>query len=71
MPADFKTMEVGMTGNADKVLGAMKKAAKPLRPGDIAGMTGLSKDDVAKAVAELKKADKITSPKRCFWEPAG
>jgi len=59
-----------MAGNADKVLAAMKKAGEPVRPGDVAEMTGLSKDEVAKAIDELKKADKIISPKRCFWAPA-
>jgi biotin operon repressor len=59
-----------MAGNAEAVLKAMKKAAEPVRPGDIAEMTGLSKDDVGKAINELKKAGKISSPRRCFWEPA-
>ena len=59
-----------MAGNADKVLSAIKKAGEPVRPGDVADATGLSKEDVAKAINELKKANKIVSPKRCFWAPA-
>ena len=57
-----------MPASDDTVLKAMKKAAKPLHPGDIVELTGLSKDEVAGALNALKKDGKITSPKRCFWE---
>lgn len=59
-----------MAGVEDKVLQAMKKAGKPVRPGDVAEMTGLDKDEVSKAINALKKDGKIISPKRCFWAPA-
>jgi len=52
-----------------KVLEAMQKAGKPLSSGEIAGLTGLDKKDVDKAMNQLKKEEKITSPKRCYWEP--
>jgi DNA-binding MarR family transcriptional regulator len=48
----------------------MKKAGKPLRPGDVAELTGLDKDEVSKAINALKKDGKVVSPKRCFWSPA-
>jgi len=48
----------------------MKKAGEPVRPGDIAEMTGLDKEAVSKALNALKKDGKIMSPKRCFWSPA-
>ncbi|NVM21722.1 MAG: transcriptional regulator [Desulfobacterales bacterium] len=51
------------------VLSKMKEAGKPVRPGDIAKMTGLDKDEVSKILSELKKSGKITSPKRCFYAP--
>jgi len=51
------------------VLSEMKKAGKPVRPGDIVKLTGLDKDDVSKIISELKKSGKITSPKRCFYAP--
>lgn len=51
------------------ILEAMKKAGKPLRPGDIAKLTGISKEEVSKLIKELKKEGKITSPKRCFYAP--
>ena len=63
--------EVGaMAGVKDKVLQAMKKAGEPVRPGDIAEMTGLDKDAVSMALNALKKDGKIMSPRRCFWAPA-
>jgi biotin operon repressor len=53
-----------------KVLNAMKKAGKPVRPGEVAKMLGEDSKNVSKAINELKKQGKIVSPKRCFWEPA-
>ena len=53
----------------DKVLDAMKKAGKPVRPGDVAKMLGVDGKEVSKALTTLKKAGKISSPKRCFYEP--
>ncbi|TCO04065.1 helix-turn-helix domain-containing protein [Natronoflexus pectinivorans] len=55
--------------NVAKVLDAMKKAAKPLKAGEIAELAGLDKGSVDAAMKELKKEEKIVSPKRCFWEP--
>jgi len=52
-----------------KVLDAMKKAGKPVRPGDIAKIIKADSKDVSKAVESLKKAGKIKSPKRCYYEP--
>jgi len=52
-----------------KVLSAMKKAGKPVRPGDVAEMTGLDKGEVSRAFKTLKADDIICSPKRCFYEP--
>ncbi len=52
------------------ILEAMKKAGKPLRPGEVADLTGLPKNEVSKIIKELKKRGKITSPKRCYYAPA-
>lgn len=52
------------------VMEAMKKAGKPLRPGDIAKMTGLESKEVSKIIAELKKKGKVIVPKRCYYAPA-
>ena len=53
-----------------KVLEALKKAGKPLRPGDIAKEIGADPKEVGKAIDALKKAGKINSPKRCFYAPS-
>ncbi|MCP4691087.1 MAG: transcriptional regulator [Desulfobacterales bacterium] len=51
----------------DKVLEAMKKAGKPVRPGEVAKEIGEESKDVSKAIAKLKKAGKVISPKRCYY----
>ncbi|HAF30401.1 MAG TPA: MarR family transcriptional regulator [Bacteroidales bacterium] len=54
--------------NTQKVFDAMKKAAKALKAGEIAEITGLDKKDVDKAMKNLKKEEKIVSPKVCYWQ---
>lgn len=58
-----------MADKTEMVLSEMKRAGKPVRPGDIVKMTGLDKDDVSKILKDLEKSGKITSPKRCFYAP--
>ncbi|RLB41608.1 MAG: transcriptional regulator [Deltaproteobacteria bacterium] len=53
-----------------KVLDAMKKAGKPVRPGDIAKILGVDSKEVSKAISELKKKGKVMSPKRCYYSPS-
>jgi DNA-binding MarR family transcriptional regulator len=53
----------------EMVLEAMKKAGKPVRPGDIAKITGLDSKDVSRIIKELKKEGKVHSPKRCYYAP--
>ena len=48
----------------------MKTAGKPLRPGEIAELSGLPKDEVSKILKILKKEGKVDSPKRCFYAPS-
>ncbi len=50
------------------ILEAMKKANKPLRPGEIAEMTGIDKKEVEKTIKQLVSEEKIYSPKRCFYQ---
>lgn len=50
-----------------KVLSAMKKAGKPVRPGDLAKTMGMESKDVSKVIQELKKQGKVISPKRCYY----
>ena len=51
----------------DKVLKALKEAGKPVRPGDVAKALGVESKEVSKAIASLKKAGKVISPKRCYY----
>jgi predicted transcriptional regulator len=51
-----------------KVLSAMKKAGKPVRPGEVAKIIGEDSKAVSKAIGELKKQGKVHSPKRCYYE---
>jgi predicted Zn-ribbon and HTH transcriptional regulator len=53
----------------EKVLHVMKKAGEPLNAGKVVDMTGLERKEVDKAMNELKKSERIVSPKRCYWEP--
>jgi Mn-dependent DtxR family transcriptional regulator len=50
-----------------KVLNAMKKAGKPVRPGEVAKMIGEENKDVSKTIGDLKKKGKVISPKRCYY----
>ena len=53
-----------------KVLETMRQAAQPLNAGKIAELSGLNRKEVDKAMKQLKDEGAITSPKRCFWQPA-
>ena len=58
-----------MGDNKNIVLETMKKAGKPMRPGDIAKITGIDSKEVSKIIKELKEEGKVFSPKRCFYSP--
>ena len=53
-----------------KVLDAMKKAGKPVRPGEVAKMIGEESKAVSKIISSLKKKGKVVSPKRCYYIPS-
>ena len=53
----------------DKIIEAMKKAGKPMRPGEIAEAIGQDSKDVSKALASMKKKGQVESPKRCYYAP--
>ena len=50
-----------------KVLAAMKKAGKPVRPGEVAKMIGEESKEVSKVISKLKKSGEVISPKRCYY----
>ncbi|RZB35834.1 MAG: hypothetical protein SRB2_02759 [Desulfobacteraceae bacterium Eth-SRB2] len=53
-----------------KVLNAMKKAGKPVRPGEVADMIGEESQAVSKIISSLKNKGKVVSPKRCYYIPS-
>ncbi len=58
-----------MSDEAEKVYKAFVEAGKPLRPGDVAEMTGIEKTKVSKIIKTLRTEGKIHSPKRCYYAP--
>ena len=54
----------------EKVLEVMRTEGQPLNAGKIAELGTLDRKAVDKAMAQLKKEEKIVSPKRCYWVPA-
>lgn len=52
------------------VLEAMKKAGKPVRPGDVAKSVDMDSKEVSKVIDSLKKKGMIVSPKRCYYAPS-
>ncbi len=59
-----------MDKTAEKILAAMKKAGKPVKPGDLAKELGLDAKEVSKIIAQLKSEGTVISPKRCYYSPA-
>ena len=53
----------------EQVLKVLKEAGKPMRPGDVAKILGVESKVVSEAIAALKKAGKVDSPKRCYYAP--
>ena len=54
--------------NVDIVLNKMKELDAPVNASTLVKETGLEKKDVDKAMAQLKKEEKIFSPVRCKWQ---
>ncbi|MEG0238005.1 MAG: ArsR family transcriptional regulator [Clostridium sp.] len=50
-----------------KIIEALNDSENPLKVSEIAEITGIDKKEVDKAIKELKKEEKIISPKRCFY----
>lgn len=53
---------------AELVIRTLETSDQPLRPGEIADKAGIDKAEVEKAIKQLKKEEKIHSPKRCFYD---
>ncbi|AIY82818.1 hypothetical protein I3900191A7_05380 [Clostridium baratii] len=50
-----------------KIIEALENAENPLKVSEIVEITGLDKKDIDKAIKEMKKEEKIISPKRCYY----
>lgn len=50
------------------VLKALRESGKPMKAGEIADLTGTDKGEIDKAIKKLKKEEKISSPKVCYYE---
>jgi predicted transcriptional regulator len=59
-----------MQDNEKIVLDAMKKAGKPVRPGDVAKSVEMDSKEVSKIIDALKKKGMVVSPKRCYYAPS-
>lgn len=64
-----KTIKNYIMNTQKTVLDTLKKAAKPLKAGEIIELSGLKKAEVDSAMKTLKESGDIVSPKRCYWEP--
>jgi Mn-dependent DtxR family transcriptional regulator len=58
-----------MEDKEQMVLDAMKKAGKPVRPGDVAKSLEMDSKEVSKIIDSLKKKGTVSSPKRCYYAP--
>ena len=54
--------------NVEIVFNKMKELNEPVNATTLAKETGLDKKEVDKAMATLKKEEKIFSPVRCKWQ---
>ena len=69
--SELKLVEYSMMEGQEKMIrDAMKKAGKPVRPGDLAKITGLESKEVSKIIKSLKTKGKVIVPKRCYYAPA-
>ena len=54
--------------NYQAILDFFSKTEEPVSAGQVAAATGIDRKEVDKVMAQLKKEEKIVSPKRCYWE---
>jgi Mn-dependent DtxR family transcriptional regulator len=57
---------IGMDA-VELVVKVLSESKEPLKSGEIAEKAGIDKKLVDKAIKELKKEEKIESPKRCYY----
>lgn len=52
----------------DLVIQTLTIAGRPMKAGEIALAAGVEKAEVEKAIKQLKKEEKLYSPKNCFYD---
>ncbi|PKP29885.1 MAG: MarR family transcriptional regulator [Bacteroidetes bacterium HGW-Bacteroidetes-16] len=53
---------------SEKVYNTLKISNTPLKAGEIADQSGIDKKEVDKAIKVLVNENKISSPKRCYYQ---
>ncbi len=53
--------------NKEKVIEAFRNSEDPLNATKVSEISGVEKKEVDKIMKELKKDERIVSPKRCYW----
>jgi transcription initiation factor TFIIIB Brf1 subunit/transcription initiation factor TFIIB len=54
---------------SDLVLKTLREAGKPLKSKEIADLSRVEKAEIDKAIKQLKKEERLISPKACYYEP--
>ena len=54
---------------SDLVLKTLLEAGKPLKSKEIADLSRVEKAEIDKAIKQLKKEERLISPKACYYEP--
>ena len=53
---------------SEVILSTLRKSGNAMKSGEIAEAAGIDKAEVDKMIKKLKKEDKITSPRNCYYE---
>ncbi|MFW9962479.1 MAG: MarR family transcriptional regulator [Candidatus Sifarchaeia archaeon] len=59
-----------MSDNKEIIYKAFAEAAKPLKAGEVADITGIEKTEVSKVIKILQKEGRLISPKNCYYAPS-
>lgn len=54
--------------NENQIIAVFKQASKPLSSKEVAELSGIEKKEVDKIIKKLKDADKLDTPKRCYYQ---
>lgn len=63
----MKYLKYAVMEDKEKVIKAFQDSDKPLKPGEVAEMTGIDSKEISKIIKDLKTDGVIDSPKRCYY----